>query len=245
MLRRFRDRFGTAGLVVAIVAMVVALGGTALAASGALTGKQKKEVTKIAKKYAGKPGAPGATGPAGPQGPAGPKGDRGDKGEQGDQGERGLEGPEGPQGPEGTTGFATELPPGESETGVWGFRLTKEEAELLQYHQQISFPTPLPEGEGYGHGGESAEIQVEFLKKADAPTAECPGSHDEPRAAEGFMCVYQSYGSTALELEPFSNVEPESGVIQAGAGRTGVVLIFSGLVERAAVGGTWAVTARE
>ena len=242
MLRRFRDRFGTAGLVVAIMAMVVALGGTALAASGALTGKQKKEVTKIAKKYAGKPGAPGATGPAGPQGPAGPKGDRGDKGEQG---ERGLEGPEGPQGPEGTTGFATELPPGESETGVWGFRLTKEEAELLQYHQQISFPTPLPEGEGYGHGGESAEIQVEFLKKADAPTAECPGSHDEPRAAEGFMCVYQSYGSTALELEPFSNVEPESGVIQAGAGRTGVVLIFSGLVERAAVGGTWAVTARE
>src|SRR6476659_5592650 len=136
MLRRFRDRFGTACLFVAIMAMVVALGGTALAASGALTGKQKKEVTKIAKKYAGKPGAPGATGPAGPQGPAGPKGDRGDKGEQG---ERGLEGPEGPQGPEGTTGFATELPPGESETGVWGFRLTKEEAELLQYHQQISF----------------------------------------------------------------------------------------------------------
>jgi len=90
-VRSIREPFGTAGLLVAILALVLATTGAALAA-GALTGKQKKEVTKIAKKYAGKPGAPGATGPAGPVGPAGPKGDTGAKGDTGSQGNPGTPG---------------------------------------------------------------------------------------------------------------------------------------------------------
>ena len=56
MLTQLRSQFGTAGLVVAIVALIAALAGGAYAASGGLTGKQKKEVTKIAKQNAGKPG---------------------------------------------------------------------------------------------------------------------------------------------------------------------------------------------
>ena len=107
MLHRFRDRFGTAGLVVAVLAMVIALAGTALAASGALTGKQKKEVEKIAKKYAGKPGAPGATGPAGPQGSAGAKGDTGASGDAGAPGEKGETGEKGLKGANGTSAKAT------------------------------------------------------------------------------------------------------------------------------------------
>jgi hypothetical protein len=98
MLSRLRNQFGTAGLTVGIVALVLAIGGTALAASGALTGKQKKEVTKIAKRYAGKPGAPGATGPAGAAGPAGPKGDTGPKGDKGDTGSQGNPGTPGAAG---------------------------------------------------------------------------------------------------------------------------------------------------
>ena len=95
LYRRLQDRFGTAGVVLGVIALILALGGTALAASGALTGKQKKEVEKIAKKYAGKPGAIGATGPAGPAGPAGaagPKGDTGAKGDTGSQGNPGSPG---------------------------------------------------------------------------------------------------------------------------------------------------------
>jgi hypothetical protein len=87
MFTRLHERFGAAGMVVAIIALIVALSGAAYAAKGGgLTGKQKKEVEKIAKKYAGTPGkdgAPGASGPAGPAGSAGAKGDKGDPGTDG------------------------------------------------------------------------------------------------------------------------------------------------------------------
>ena len=84
-VRAIREPFGTAGLIVACVALVLALTGAAFAAAG-LTGKQKKEVEKIAKKYAGKPGAAGAAGPAGPQGPAGAAGKDGANGTNGTDG---------------------------------------------------------------------------------------------------------------------------------------------------------------
>lgn len=86
LYRRFHDRFGAAGVALGAIALILALGGTALAAKGALTGKQKKEVEKIAKKFAGKPGAPGATGPGGPAGPQGPAGAAGADGEDGANG---------------------------------------------------------------------------------------------------------------------------------------------------------------
>ena len=112
-VRAIREPFGTAGLIVACVALVLALTGAAFAAAG-LSGKQKKEVTKIAKQYAGKPGAPGAAGPAGPQGPAGAKGDTGAKGEKGEPGEKGEDGEDGEDGSPG------ESPVGTSFTGAKG-----------------------------------------------------------------------------------------------------------------------------
>ncbi len=105
MISRIHSKLGTAGLVVAIVALVVALTGAAYAAGG-LTKQQEKQVTKIAKKYAGKQGA---TGPAGPQGPAGGKGDAGAPGSPGAPGAPGSPWPGG--------GL---LPSGETETGAWG-----------------------------------------------------------------------------------------------------------------------------
>ena len=56
-IRAIREPFGKAGLTVAILALVLAMVGGAYA-SGALTGKQKKEVKKIAKKYAGEAVSP-------------------------------------------------------------------------------------------------------------------------------------------------------------------------------------------
>lgn len=96
MVSRIRDRFGTAGVVLGVLALVLALTGGALAASGALTSKQKKEVKKIAKaeakKFAGKEGPPGSAGPAGPQGSQGAQGEKGAPGDPGAPGAPGDDG---------------------------------------------------------------------------------------------------------------------------------------------------------
>ncbi len=63
MYERFRKKLSPTALTLSVIAVVLALAGGAFAAGGALTGKQKKEVKKIAKTFAGKPG---------PEGPAGP-----------------------------------------------------------------------------------------------------------------------------------------------------------------------------
>ncbi|HTR75569.1 MAG TPA: hypothetical protein VMH33_10000 [Solirubrobacterales bacterium] len=68
------------------MALVAALGGTAFAAAK-LNSTQKKEVEKIAKKYAGKNGA---AGPAGPAGPAGGNGKDGVNGINGTDGSNGI-----------------------------------------------------------------------------------------------------------------------------------------------------------
>jgi hypothetical protein len=118
-IRAVREPFGTAGLIVACVALVLALTGAAFAAGG-LTGKQKKEVEKIAKKVAGKPGAagaPGAQGPAGPAGKDGANGAAGAKGATGPQGSVGSKGATGPAGGAGAAGKSVqvveEIAPGE------------------------------------------------------------------------------------------------------------------------------------
>jgi len=115
-VRAIREPFGTAGLVVACVALIAALGGTALAA-GALTGKQKKEVEKIAKKFAGKPGAAGAQGPAGPQGAAGANGKDGAQGEKGAKGDNGSPGSPGTPGTPGADGNSVEVTPTSGDPG--------------------------------------------------------------------------------------------------------------------------------
>jgi hypothetical protein len=136
VISRIHSKLGTAGFIISIVALVAALGGGAYAASGGLSGKQKTEVEKIAKKYAGKPGANGAPGAAGPQGPGGAAGAKGDAGSTGNTGAAGksvnvgtatisqceeggitvgvegssatpvCNGEEGPEGPEGALGTA-------------------------------------------------------------------------------------------------------------------------------------------
>jgi hypothetical protein len=174
-IRSIREPFGTAGLVVACIALVAALGGTAIAA-GALSGKQKKEVEKIAKKYAGKPGAPGATGAAGP---AGAKGDNGAAGAPGKDGAPGAPGQSVTGAPiaanaacgkktgvkytlgatstnvcsgeDGQTGFTEELPPGKTLVGNWAIPPTGNTngsgvSSVNQSIVPISFGIPYPKG---------------------------------------------------------------------------------------------------
>src|SRR5215212_8370748 len=89
-LRRFRP---SGSMVVALLALVMAMSGSAVAAS-LITSKQIKDGTiqtkDISKKARtalkatrGSVGPAGATGPAGPIGPMGAQGEKGDKGEPG------------------------------------------------------------------------------------------------------------------------------------------------------------------
>jgi hypothetical protein len=98
VISRIHQRLGTAGFIISIIALVAALAGGAYAASGGLTGKQKKEVTAIAKKYAGTPGKSGTNGTNGTNGAPGGKGDTGATGPEGKQGPEGKEGPVGAHG---------------------------------------------------------------------------------------------------------------------------------------------------
>jgi hypothetical protein len=88
MFTKLREPFGKAGLTVAILALVLAMVGGAYAAGG-LTKSQEKQVTKIAKKYAGKPGANGTNGTNGAPGAAGKNGENGAPGTPGTSGANG------------------------------------------------------------------------------------------------------------------------------------------------------------
>jgi len=94
MFKQVRERLGSAGLVVAIVALIVALSGGAYAAtSGSGGGKATASSGKRGKPgKQGKPGKPGPAGPQGPQGVPGPKGDTGAPGQNGTNGVNGADG---------------------------------------------------------------------------------------------------------------------------------------------------------
>jgi pilus assembly protein FimV len=113
-IRAIEEPFGKAGLIVAVIALVLALTGAAFAAAG-LTGKQKKEVEKIAKKFAGKPGATGAAGSQGSAGAAGKDGGQGEKGAKGDTGSPGAAGAPGTAGADGKSVEVVQIDTGTSQ----------------------------------------------------------------------------------------------------------------------------------
>ena len=109
MYRRFKDRFGTAGVVLGVIAIVLAIGGSAIAASG-LNGKQKKEVKSIAKSFQG-------TGPAGAAGAAGTNGTNGKDGTAGAPGKDGEDGQDGAAGKSVVVGTTSAGCPGSNPAG--------------------------------------------------------------------------------------------------------------------------------
>jgi hypothetical protein len=262
-IRLIREPFGTAGLIVAMIALLAALGGTALAANGALSGKQKKEVEKIAKKYAGKPGSPGAAGAPGAKGDAGVNGSNGSNGGAGANGisvttsaASGAECPAGgikiaSAGPttkvcNGTTGFTEVLPAGKTETGIWSSGIVSEIGnENIQ--TAISFAIPLAMALPVADTHYLTTVQQQA-----GGTTQCPGTVDEPLAAEGNLCVYQ--GATRLEEEEAGEEFKVSGIFPAseevtgagGASTAGAILFihYKGFPETASayLNGSWALT---
>jgi hypothetical protein len=236
MISKLHQRLGTAGFIIAIVALVAALGGGAYAASGGLTGKQKKEVEKIAKSVS-KPGKTGATGPAGPAGAQGSAGGKGDQGATGAPGSPGAPGEEGERGPVGSPWTAGgTLPAGKTETGSW---VVLGEGSLGL--AQISFPIPLTEAAA--NAIDSAHVH--YVAVGDVVPAGCAdGTAAAPAAAPGNLCVYEAAGE--FENPPFILKSAAAGV-EFGASTAGAVLFGEGPLGGSLgdVAGTWAVTAPE
>ncbi len=174
MLKRIHSQFGTAGLALSVVAIVLALGGGAYAATGSSGGHATASKTKAGPR--GKTGKTGPAGPAGPQGPAGPAGAAGTNGKEGAQGKEGKAGTNGVSvtgttfagnehgcteggvkfvsssgenfacnGVKGQTGFTSTLPPGKTETGTWTLDQFGATESPRGVKVPISFPIPLAE----------------------------------------------------------------------------------------------------
>lgn len=267
MISKLHERLGTAGFVIAIVALVAALGGTAFAAAS-LNGKQKKEVENIAKKVA-KTGPQGPAGSAGPAGPAGAKGDKGDTGAQGATGGSGANGKSvslgtasGSECPQGGTTVEVEgtptskkkvcngqagspwtaggtLPAGATETGAWTLGPAPEGTVTFGSYAALSFSIPLET--------ELALAQVHFINLAgkempgEVTQTACLGTVDDPTAEPENLCVYQGKLFTAS----FLRIDKLGGVEEKGASTAGAKLVIKLNEEEASAWGTYAVAGPE
>jgi len=262
MLTKLREPFGKAGLIVAIVALIAALGGGAYAASGGLTGKQKKEVTKIAqteaKKFAGKTGPPGANGT------------NGAPGAKGEAGAGGSNGTSGTNGAPGKSVEAFEVPTGQAACEGRGGAEYKVEgsAEVAEIcNGKAGSPWAvggLPQGatetgtwtfnaSEASAFGEKVYVPISFSVPLTAPITEatkvhfvgesgngttCPGGVAAPKAAEGNLCVYwENY-----EHAEFLAIIELEGLVHENASKAGAYLTFHEVHNNAFGIGSWAVT---
>lgn len=110
MFRKVRERLGSAGLVVAVLALIVALRGGAFAATQSAKKKSSKYVTKPQVVALIKANA--TSGPTGPAGAPGGQGAPGAKGDAGAAGANGAPGATGVAGPNGKNVKLTTIPSG-------------------------------------------------------------------------------------------------------------------------------------
>lgn len=175
---RFPRRRPSPATVIAILALVVALTGTALAANLISSRNIKDGTIKKRDLNAKLVKALSKPGPRGAQGPPGEKGDKGDQGEQGPPGASVFDG--------GT------IPSGTTITGAWGGRYitavpgNQQNSYLLTY----SFPLPAPQ--------RLTDSRVNFGANTASPVGDadpaCTGSVANPTAPANKVCIYSNEG---------------------------------------------------
>ncbi len=269
MLKRLQNQFGTAGLALSVLAIVLALGGGAYAANHATASKAKAGPRGKTGKTgpAGPAGQPGATGPTGPAGAKGENGAPGSPGTPGTNGKSVVLGAAGshcstPNGSsvevagEGTPKYVCNgkngaiqpgetLPEGATETGTFA---TSPEGEWPTESQILtaSFPIPLPAPIAEHHAK-----YITIAQQGTNPTG-CPGTAAEPTAEEGYFCIYAGYiageGSPAVPNINSNNIHSptvSAGTSAGDTGTTGAAFIVSdeGTGGEHIFSGTWAVTA--
>jgi hypothetical protein len=213
-------------MVVAILALVVALSGSAVAAvivssprqlaKNVVTGKKikKNAVTSKKVKDGSLLGKDFKTG----QLPAGAKGDKGDA---------------------GTSVFNSSIPSGQTVKGVWGGTYATPTINTYFFAPRIGFPVPAPAG--------LTDAQVSFpVGTTDAgpsdQDATCTGSADVPTAPAGKVCVYVDSLSANVTTLIASQLDGEN-TEQSKLG-FGVQMAATGAADGTATArGTWAFTA--
>ncbi len=209
-----RLRVPSPAMVVALLALFFALGGSALAAKHYLLSSTKQIAPSVLKKLKGNAGAKGLTGPTGAQGPAGPQGAQGAAGQN--------------------LTAQTVLPSGQSESGTFsagaGYDAGKkgEEKENFGYiGAGITYVQPLAHP--------IAENHIIDIKSSGSTTSECPGVG---KAQAGYLCLYNYI---SFDVEPGYGY---SNTTEFSTPSPGVVLYWevSGAGE-AYVGGEYTVTA--
>lgn len=252
-----REKVGTAGMVVSVIALVLATTGAAFATKSALTPKQKREVVKIAKKYAGRPGLAGPTGPTGANGKDGAAGTIGTNGEnvtvksytgpecsgEGEEGAKLSNGTgtayacNGKEGSPWTVGG--KLPSGKTLTGMWGDRGEGKKLVPISYGLNVG-NVPTLNFLNAVENPSTEEFETETTVQCPGKSGNTPGTKvmfgngDVPVAEPGNLCIYDKF--------KFGTITFESGNSQSTT--NGAILPFSFLGgENAVTYGLWAVTA--
>jgi hypothetical protein len=178
------------------------------------TAKKNTVVVRGSNGKIDKASLPLTRGPAGPTGPTGPKGDTGATGAAGAKGDTGA-----------SFTLATTLPSGQTETGGWA--VGGGTSDYLS--DSINFRIPL--------AAPITGANAHYLAVGAPTTAACPGPG---QAASGQLCIY---GFENGGTKTFSSVYNNEGGSNAGAGKNGFFIYFSGTSNLAYESGTWAVTA--
>lgn len=239
MVTRIKNKLSPAGLVIAILALVVALGGVAFA-KGVIITKLNQISPSVRKQLKGK------AGPQGPKGDAGAPGTNGKDGAPGANGKSiavtaitcgGLGGAEikqegsssgveicnGEEGPAGPT--ETVLPPGKTEMGEWA--LSGYKTETVSVYGAISYPLRL----------EPAPV-VQKVRPGETEVEGCEGSVTDPQADPGYACIYMGGKSPEAAFWPALDGSERGVLLEADPGG-------SVLNEPTSAYGSWAVTAAE
>ena len=183
----------------AVIALVFAMSGGAIAAKNASSSAEASKSQR---------------GPKGPRGKQGPRGLQGPQGPKGDTGERGPVGPEGPKGNTGDPwtagGF---LPSGVTIGGTWVAGIGSSPGPVGAGATSVSFGIPMK-------GLPTIKV-VKKEQEGSEHAAECPGSLIVPKAAKGVLCLYtaeEAPGMTQVSATP----SPYGGAVAfAGTPGTG------------------------
>jgi hypothetical protein len=204
MLKAVRRNL-TPPTALAVVALVFAMSG------GAVAAKNATDSAEASKNQRGPKGPRGKQGPKGLQGPQGPKG------------ETGARGPAGPQGPKGDTGDPWTaggfLPSGVTIGGTWvapvgpGILPGPTGAAAAP----ISFGIPM-----------KGLPTIKVVKKDQSGiehATECPGNPIVPKAAKGVLCLYAVEEAAGMAFQS-ATPTPYGGVVAflgtPGTGSAGV-----------------------
>jgi|GEM_PF-1946434 len=229
-------------LIVAIVALVVACTGTAVAVKSVITSAQIKDGTIKLKDLS--PAARKALlKDIGPTGPPGPKGATGAKGAAGAKGSTGSTGATGATGASAFDGGS--IPSGVTIKGAWGGRYIAavEGNQQNSYLLSVSFPLPAPQP--------LTDSKVQFGATTAGPVGDadpaCTGTVANPTAPAGKVCIYVNEGPNGTRSNvTLTGFKLSAAGVNTEADRYGfeVRLVDAGTVPGTLrAEGTWAYTA--